>query len=238
MSMRTKRLASGSRDTYHFVSSEPLEILLVRHGESEGNAQDRMQGRSDFPLTEHGRGQARALGAWLRAQRLKFAASYASPLKRAWETAEILRSTAGVPELAAEPSLAEIHAGALEGLTFTGIGEQFPSYLARGVGGIGDFAEFGGESYEAVQARALELKKKLEMRHRHPGERVLCVGHGGLNFQLLKLCICEPVPRVCIVRMGNCSATLVRFRERRGTFLGEIVWHVPVELMQAPSAPW
>jgi hypothetical protein len=64
---------------------------------------------------------------------------------------------------------------------------------------------------------------------------VLCVGHGGLNFQLLKQLICEPVPRVCIVRMGNCSATLVRFRERRGTFMGEIVWHVPVELMGASS---
>jgi hypothetical protein len=36
--------------------------------------------------------------------------------------------------------------------------------------------------------------------------------------------------------MGNCSATLVRFREHRGTYIGEIVWHVPVELMEGPRA--
>ncbi len=208
-----------------------MEILLVRHGESEGNAQERMQGRSDFPLTDYGRTQARRLGGWLRARGLAMAAAYVSPLRRAWETAEILRVAAGIPEPTPEPALAEIFAGALEGLTFKGIDEQFPSYAARGVGGLGDFAEFGGESYDAVQARTRDLRQRLEWRHREAAERVLCVGHGWLNFQLLKLCICEPVPRVCIVRMGNCSATLVRFRERRGTYMGEIVWHVPVELM-------
>ncbi|HEV8248129.1 MAG TPA: hypothetical protein VGP93_20280, partial [Polyangiaceae bacterium] len=59
---------------------------------------------------------------------------------------------------------------------------------------------------------------------------------GGFHFQLLKLLVCEPVPRVCIVRMSNCAATLVRLRERHGVFRGELVWHVPIELMQ-PSGP-
>jgi uncharacterized phosphatase len=212
-----------------------LEILLVRHGESEGNAQDRMQGRSDFPLTPHGRAQAGKLGAWLSSLSISWHALYVSPLRRAWETAEIVRSAASGPEPTPEPSLAEIHAGALEGLTFREIVERFPSYAGRGIGGIGDFAEYGGESYSEVQSRASELYRRLEARHRGHGERVLCVGHGGLNFQLLKQLICEPVPRVCIVRMGNCSATLVRLRERRGTFLGEIAWHVPVELMGGTS---
>jgi broad specificity phosphatase PhoE len=212
-----------------------LEILLVRHGESEGNAQERMQGRSDFPLTEHGRGQARKLAAWLGSLGLEWHALYASPLSRAWETALIVHGGAGGPGPVAEPDLAEIHAGELEGLNFVEIVERFPSYTARGVGGIGDFAEFGGESYDDVQRRAAALFRRLEATHRGHAERVLCVGHGGLNFQLLKQLICDPVPRVCIVRMGNCSATLVRFRERRGSFMGEIVWHVPVELMGGSS---
>jgi len=208
-----------------------LEILLVRHGESEGNAQERMQGSSDFPLTERGRTQARALAAWLGSQGLGLQATYASPLRRAWETAEILSANGAAPPPIPEPRLREIHAGALEGVTFTGIAEQFPTYMQRGVGGIGDFAEFGGESYDDVQRRALELRQSLEALHRATEGRVLLVGHGGLNFQLLKLCICDPVPRVCIVTMGNCSATLVRFRLRRGSYLGAIGWHVPVELM-------
>jgi probable phosphoglycerate mutase len=208
-----------------------LEILLVRHGESEGNAQDRMQGRQDFPLTDLGRSQAGTLGAWLRSLELSWHSLYVSPLKRAWETAVILREAAALPEPQAEPALAEIHAGDVEGNTFREILVRFPSYAARGVGGIGDFAEYGGESYDAVQQRAGELYRRLVARHRDQGHRVLCVGHGGLNFQLLKQMICDPVPRVCIVRMGNCSATLVRFRERRGTYMGEIAWHVPVDLM-------
>ena len=171
-----------------------------------------MQGSSDFPLTERGRTQARALAAWLGAQGLGLQATYASPLRRAWETAEILSANGAAPPPVPEPRLREIHAGALEGVTFAGIAAQFPSYVERGVGGIGDFAEFGGESYDDVQARASELRNFLEATHRRTEGRVLLVGHGGLNFQLLKLCICDPVPRVCIVTMGNCSATLVRFR--------------------------
>ena len=190
-----------------------------------------MQGRTDLPLTEKGRLQARTLAAWVRRLGLAFDVTYASPLRRAWETAEILSDGGGVPAPVAEPLLAEIHAGALEGVTFTDIAERFPTYMARGVGGIGDFEEFGGESYDDVQARAVELLRRLQATHRDPEGRVLCVGHGGLNFQLLKLSICDPVPRVCIVKMGNCSATLVRFRLRRGSYLGEIAWHVPVELM-------
>jgi broad specificity phosphatase PhoE len=212
-----------------------LEILLVRHGESVGNAQDRMQGRSDFPLTDHGRAQAKRLGGWLRGLGLEWQAAYASPLARAWETAAIVRGEASGPEPVAEPELAEVHAGELEGLSYVEIVERFPSYTSRGVGGIGDFAEFGGESYENVQARAASVYRRIEAKHRGHAERVLCVGHGGLNFQLLKQLVCDPVPRVCIVRMGNCSATLVRFRERRGRFMGEIVWHVPIELMGGTS---
>jgi uncharacterized phosphatase len=190
-----------------------------------------MQGHSDFPLSERGRSQARALGGWLRAQRFGWQKLYASPLLRASETAGIVCSVVGGALPATEPELIELGAGELEGLTFDEIVQRFPSYMARGVGELGDFSEFGGESYGAVQERAARLFEKLAALHRERAERVVLVGHGGFNFQLLKHLICRPVPRTCIVRMGNCSATLVRLREVRGTYMGELLWHVPVELM-------
>jgi broad specificity phosphatase PhoE len=208
-----------------------VEILLVRHGESVGNAEDRMQGTSDYPLSERGRGQARALGKWLLAQGLGCHRLYASPLARARETAEIVSALCGGEPPTIEPSLAELNAGELEGLTFDEIGRRFPSYIARGVGDLGDFSEYGGESYGAVQGRAQALFDQLDARHRVAGERIALVGHGGFNFQLLKLLICRPVPRTCVIRMGNCSATLVRLRDVRGTYMGEVLWHVPVDLM-------
>jgi broad specificity phosphatase PhoE len=211
-----------------------MDILLVRHGESEGNAQERMQGRSDFPLTARGREQAQKLSAWLEAHGVGWERLYASPLRRAWATAEILAGDrGGTPH--AEPDLREVFAGELEGLTFEDIARRFPRYAARKVNELGDFSEFGGESYESVQARAREFYTKIEAEHRASADRVALIGHGGFNYQLLKMLVCEPVPRVCIVRMGNCSATLVRLRERRGTYMGELVWHVPVELMGGAS---
>ena len=61
------------------------------------------------------------------------------------------------------------------------------------------------------------------------------MAHGGLNFHLVKALVCAPVPRVMSLKFGNCTATLVRMRERRGLYLGEIVFHVPVDLLGAVS---
>lgn len=194
-----------------------------------------MQGHSDFPLSERGRAQARALASWLKAQRIGWYRLYASPLARARETAAIVHAVLGGDEPTSEPGLVELHAGALEGLTFDEIGERFPSYTARGVGELGDFSEYGGEGYAAVQERVEALYLRLVAVHRERCDRVVLVGHGGFNFQLLKRLVCRPVPRTCIVRMGNCSATLVRLRDVRGTFMGELLWHVPVELMGETS---
>lgn len=203
----------------------------MRHGESEGNAQDRMQGRRDFPLTERGREQTRRLAAFLSAHDLTWDRHYASPLARAAETADLLARSARGPAPVTEPRLAELSAGALEGLTFTEIATKYPGFVRRRIDELGDFSEYGGESYTEVQARVASVSRELEARHRHSGERILLVGHGGFNYQLLKHLVCEPVPRVCIVKMGNCSLTKVRLSERRGTFIGEVVFHVPLELM-------
>src|SRR5262245_35813051 len=122
-----------------------MEILFVRHGESTGNAEGRMQGGQDYALSERGREQARRLARWLNANAVRWDAAYCSPLLRARETAALLVELTGhaAPEL--EPDLAELGAGTLEGLTRAEIVERFPSFLNRAVTDLGDFAEFGGE---------------------------------------------------------------------------------------------
>jgi broad specificity phosphatase PhoE len=212
-----------------------MDLLFVRHAESEGNALGLMQGHQDFSLSERGREQARRLARWLTAQGVGWDHAYASPLARARETAEIVCELTGHPAPEPDADLSELAAGTLEGLDRAQMAERFPLFLQRRITEIGDFAEFGGESYDAVQIRARGLLERLETKHRAAKSRLLLVGHGGFNFQLLKLIICLPVPQICIVRMGNCGATLVHMRERRGTFMGELVWHVPVELMGSAS---
>ncbi|MBX3181622.1 MAG: histidine phosphatase family protein [Polyangiaceae bacterium] len=234
-----------------------MELLLVRHGESQANTEGRMQGTLDSPLTELGREQARALGRWLAGQALGLDAAYCSPLSRAAETAAILGQALGLTPTPL-PDLAEIDAGSLEGLDLAGIQAAHPSFLERDITRLGDFEEYGGEGYAAVQARVARLFEQLKAAHggppralqaqqaaptadapptadtpptAHAPQRVLLVAHGGILFQLVKSLICRPVPSIAMLRYGNCTSTWVRLRERRGTLIGEVRWHLPLELI-------
>ncbi len=77
------------------VSRVPTTIVLVRHGETDWNRENRFQGHADPPLNDAGRAQARAARASSYATR-RFAAAYTSPLRRAHETAAILASELGL----------------------------------------------------------------------------------------------------------------------------------------------
>jgi len=208
-----------------------MDILLVRHGESEANAEGRLQGSLDYPLSDRGRAQAKQLARWMSKAGIGWDYAFTSPLLRARQTAEILCSESERPAAGVEPDLHEIRAGDLEGLTREDMEREHPDWMKRRVTELGDFAAFGGESYDQVQARASRLIEGWKSAYRAANARLLVVAHGGINFQLFKQLVCVPVPRVCIVRMGNCGLTQVRLRERRGTFMGELVFHLPIEMM-------
>jgi broad specificity phosphatase PhoE len=192
-----------------------------------------MQGQRDYPLSEAGRHQAALLGRFLANAGFQFDAVYTSPLTRARATALALTTALGLPEAELAAELSELHAGGLQGLTHAEITEQFPGFMQRGLTGLGDFSEYGGESYDAVQARIRRLVERWHARHREPAHRILAIAHGGTNFHLVKALVCEPVPRVMSLKFGNCTSTLVRMRQRRGQYLGEVVFHLPVDLLGA-----
>lgn len=100
-------------------------LLLVRHGQSEWNADGRWQGQADPPLSDLGRLQARAAGATIGA----VDAIVASPLERAFLTASAISESVGVGPVLVDPDLMERHAGDWQGLTRAQIDEQYPGYL-------------------------------------------------------------------------------------------------------------
>ncbi len=100
-------------------------LLLVRHGQSEWNADGRWQGQADPPLSELGRRQAQAAAAAVGA----VDAVVASPLERAFLTAAAISEAVGVGPVLVEPDLMERHAGEWQGLTRAQIEEQYPGYL-------------------------------------------------------------------------------------------------------------
>ena len=148
------------------------ELLLVRHGETDWNRERRFQGHADEPLNEAGREQARELAEALAGEKID--AVYTSDLVRARETAEILAARL---EAEAVPlrELREIDVGSWQGLSWPEIEERHPEGVERwkrdGHGWD------GGESYEELGVRIVAVLRDIAARH--PGQRVLVVGHGG-----------------------------------------------------------
>jgi probable phosphoglycerate mutase len=136
-------------------------LYYVRHGETDFNAEARLQGRRDTELNFHGRRQAAECGSLLRdlfARDQRAAADFAyvaSPLKRARETMEILRTTLALdpPVYAVDDRLMEISYGEWEGLTLPEIDARMPGMLADRERGKWDFAPPGGESYRELTTR-------------------------------------------------------------------------------------
>ena len=208
-----------------------MELVLVRHGQSQGNVEGRLAGQRDYPLTECGREQAEIAGRWLAGKLPKCTKAVASPLLRARDTAEICCRALGLEPPELWDDLMELDAGALAGLNFEEIEERFPDRKQRGLSAWGDFGVYGGESYEDVQRRVQRLTARLLAAGGSSDERVLLVAHGGLLVQFLKSLSSRPVARHWGLRFGNCTAGLVRVQERGGERLGFVQWLVPVEFM-------
>lgn len=148
-------------------------FVLVRHGEAAGNRELRYLGATDAPLTERGREQARQLADALRAYPL--AAIYCGPLTRARETANAIATSHGLAAHV-EDDLREEHFGAWENRTRAEVRETHGAALAAWEAGT-DVAPPGGESLEAVRARAIACATRLAARH--GGEMVALVSHVG-----------------------------------------------------------
>ena len=91
-----------------------MRLYIIRHGETEWNVLRRFQGRSDIPLNEEGRRLARVTAKALR--EVPFSRIYTSPLKRAYETAMIIKADRDIPVIV-EPRIIEIGFGEYEGLS-------------------------------------------------------------------------------------------------------------------------
>jgi broad specificity phosphatase PhoE len=130
------------------MSGSPPRVFLLRHGETERSITRRHTGRTDIPLTEEGRRQAKRLGA--RLAREQFALVLVSPLKRAQETARLagfaIEEKDSDPEL--EPDLMEWDYGAYDGLTSADIRKERPGWTPW----EGGFP--GGETLDDLTVRA------------------------------------------------------------------------------------
>lgn len=155
-----------------------MQIVLVRHGATDWNLQGRCQGATDRELSEIGIRQAEQIATLLRDENIE--AVYASDLRRARQTAELISQPHNLPVMI-EENIRELDHGALEGLTFNEIKQNYSEFLARWRSEPAEIQVPGGERLIDVAERAWQGVARIA--ERHATERsIVVVSH---NFPIL-----------------------------------------------------
>jgi broad specificity phosphatase PhoE len=166
---------------------EQQELILIRHGQSTANASGVWQGQLDFPLSEQGRIQAAATGRAL--QGTKISGVYASPLSRAFETAEIVAGEAGFRgEVAPVPGLMERHGGILEGHIWAEQEARNPAFAEKFLSLPEEerWTFVGAETDEEILARFERALSEIRSRHHASDGLLVVVSHGGVMRAFLR----------------------------------------------------
>jgi len=155
------------------------EILLIRHGETDWNADKRLQGHIDIGLNAKGQRQAQALGAALAGEPLD--AVFASDLQRARDTAQAVAARQALP-VQIEPALRERCYGGFEGLRHQEIAQRYPQDYAAWKARDPDVRYPGGEreaeTMREFSARAVAAVTGVVALGRY--RKIAIVSHGGV----------------------------------------------------------
>lgn len=177
-------------------------ICFARHGETDWNAERRMQGHIDIPLNQHGETQAVLLAKSLKRAGHAFDYLYASDLQRAANTAKQVAEVLKLP-VTIDAVFRERHVGVLQGLRLDEAPQAVPdvwqAHLARDI--HHDLG--GGESIERFHARAnLALERIM---HKHAGQSVMVVSHGGTLDMIYRIVTGQALDQERVAVVPNTS---------------------------------
>lgn len=183
-----------------------MQLILIRHGETLWNKEGRVQGTSDIELNETGIEQAKLLALSLKDYAIS--AIHASPLKRAYRTAEIINSFHH-KEIETHPGLIEMNQGDFEGLSFKELMATKKEFLQQWISDPASVRMPNGESLTDLQERAWSQLTKIIDR----SENALVVAH---NFTIAAL-LCRlrniSLSQFRSTCVDTASKTLIRFSD-------------------------
>ena len=156
-----------------------MRLLLVRHGESEGDVKKIHEGRADLPLTEKGFEQAKTTATFLK-NNYNVSKVYTSTLSRAKDTAQYIAKECGV-KLIEESLLMEFNNGQLAGLSYDDAAEKYPE-----IGNLPVYeAVYGQESLMEFRQRADLILARIMFENKHD-DTVVIVSHSAMINQLFR----------------------------------------------------
>ena len=182
---------------------------LVRHGQTDWNADGRLQGQADPPLNAAGREQARAVAERLTA--VSFAAAYASDLRRVADTAAAVMQ-GRQPPVTTLAELREKQFGEWEGITFQEAEARDPERyrkIFRVASYDGVTAPPGGESDNQLLRRLAGVAERLRVLHGGGEENILVAGHGGSLCALIVSLLGLPASAIWRFRLANGGLSVV-----------------------------
>ena len=191
------------------------QVLLIRHGQSEGNAAGRFGGHTATPLSKRGRKQALATAHALASESLT--AIYSSDLPRATETAAPLAKLIKV-KIQGTEAFRERSVGVMEGLTFEEAAQKHPDQYAALLRRDFEHVLSGGESYRQLLDRA--ARKLDEVIETHKGGRIGVFSHTGtICILVLHLMGALDAPELKAVWIASSNCGISRFDLREDGFL-------------------
>ncbi len=185
-----------------------LQVYLVRHGETQWNAERRIQGQSDSPLTAKGEQQAKQVAE--RAKALGITHVIASDLGRTQRTAEIIADLCGC-EITLDARLRELDMGVLEKRPIESLTEEEEQWRRQLVNGTSDGRIPDGESMQELSNRMhAALATCLELPE---GSRPLLVSHGMALGCLVSTILGLPAWAERRLRLRNCSISRIDYQQ-------------------------
>ena len=191
-----------------------MQMFIVRHGETDWNAERRVQGQSESSLNDKGREQAAALKPWIES--VGFDAVYTSSSQRTIQTAEILTGNMDLP-LQKRDDIREICLGPWEQLLWSDIEQSSSSEVTN-------FREFphlfnleGAETFGEVRQRGMRALHEIAQQHDDMQAKLLVVSHGALISAVL-----SGLASVCLSRLWknpslpNCSVSEISITKPTG----------------------
>jgi broad specificity phosphatase PhoE len=195
------------------VHADSATLFLVRHGATDANLKRPyvLQGKGiDLSLNAVGRQQAEQAAGLLAQQPI--AAVYASPMRRAVETARAIAARCRV-EVTLRDELVECDVGRWEGLSWDGIREQFPEAYENFQRDPSRFPYLGGETYGDVARRSVPVLEQL--LEQHSGQEFVVVAHNIVNRVSVATFLGLELARAKDIHQSNCGVNIIRRADGR-----------------------
>jgi broad specificity phosphatase PhoE len=190
-------------------------VLLIRHGQSRGNAERRFGGHTPTPLSARGRNQAQATAQTLKSESVT--AIYSSDLARAMETAQPLAKLTGLP-INDTSAFRERSVGVMEGLTFEDAAQQHPEQYAALLRRDFEYVLSGGESYRQLLDRSRQKLDDIIEENR--GGKIAVFSHTGtICILALHLMGALDAPDLKPVWIASANCGIARFELRNDGFV-------------------